>query len=62
MEVGKTWKIVQRRQYLLSSDCCHMNVHAQWGQTLKNSDFFFFCLFAFSGAAPVAYGGSQARV
>ena len=23
--------------------------------------FFFFCLFAFSGAAPSAYGGSQAR-
>ena len=23
--------------------------------------FFFFCLFAFSRAAPVAYGGSQAR-
>ena len=23
--------------------------------------FFFFCLFAFSRAAPMAYGGSQAR-
>ena len=23
--------------------------------------FFFFCLFAFSTAAPTAYGGSQAR-
>ena len=23
--------------------------------------FLFFCLFAFSGAAPVSYGGSQAR-
>ena len=23
--------------------------------------FFFFCLFAFSRAAPAAYGGSQAR-
>jgi len=23
--------------------------------------YFFFCLFAFSGAAPVAYGDSQAR-
>ena len=23
--------------------------------------FFFFCLFAISGAAPAAYGGSQAR-
>ena len=23
--------------------------------------FFFFCLFAFSTAAPMAYGGSQAR-
>ena len=26
-----------------------------------NSFFFFFCLFAFSRAAPTAYGGSQAR-
>ena len=25
------------------------------------SIFYFFCLFAFLGAAPVAYGGSQAR-
>ena len=24
-------------------------------------EFFFFCLFAFSRADPVAYGGSQAR-
>ena len=27
----------------------------------KTSFFFFFCLFAFSMAAPTAYGGSQAR-
>ena len=26
-----------------------------------NGFFFFFCLFAFSRAAPAAYGGSQAR-
>ena len=26
-----------------------------------DSFFFFFCLFAFSRAAPAAYGGSQAR-
>ena len=25
------------------------------------ADFFFFCLFAISWAAPEAYGGSQAR-
>ena len=32
-------------------------------KSFKNntSIFFFFCLFAFFGAAPAAYGGSQAR-
>ena len=29
--------------------------------TLFLFSFSFFCLFAFSSAAPVAYGGSQAR-
>ena len=29
--------------------------------SLRANFFFFFCLFAFSKAAPVAYGGSQAR-
>ena len=28
---------------------------------LLQSSFFFFCLFVFSGATPVAYGGSHAR-
>ena len=30
-----------------------------WNQ--RYHDFFFFCLFTFSWAAPVACGGSQAR-
>ena len=30
-------------------------------KTLKQSFFFFFCLFAFARATLAAYGGSQAR-
>ena len=31
--------------------------------TVKSGTFFFFfCLFAFSRAAPMAYGGSQGRI
>ena len=43
--------------------CCKDNTgsltHCPTAGTPKY--FFFFCLFSFSGAAPVAYGGSKAR-
>ena len=41
------------------------NLFLQWAcpnpMPMLSTLYFFFCLFAFSGAAPVAYGGSQAR-
>ena len=37
-------------------------VRIRWVQATETKGiFFFFCLFAFSRAAPVAHGGSQAR-
>ena len=44
-----------------SSFCADCPVQNQLETKLPESSLFFFCLFAFSGAAPAAYGGSQAR-
>ena len=42
-----------------------MTIKSNWSYfKLSNTEYslnFFFCLFAFSWAAPAAYGGSQAR-
>ena len=43
-----------------ATDClCKKQTH--FSIDSKKKEFFFFCLFVFSRAAPEAYGGSQAR-
>ena len=55
--------------YLLRSFLTLVPIPLGWGwgalegppPRVRNQQFLFFCLFAFVGAIPMAYGGSQAR-
>ena len=53
--------IYLRRAYIQNKQRMHITQEKQNNLTFKWADFFFFCLFAFSRAAPTAYGGFQAR-
>ena len=55
------WEVLMKKGGLWEPGAANRQARKQQSQSYNHQELIFFGLFAFSRAAPAAYGGSQAR-